>query len=98
MLPLLLRGKTMETETTVYDYAVIVHRVLLEPNVMLGIGIIPAMVILILTIILMNLVSIWCFIIGVILFAVAKILCKDDPYMLTILFDRLMQPNIWRAH
>ncbi|MBM7022640.1 VirB3 family type IV secretion system protein [Treponema sp. Marseille-Q4523] len=87
----------METETTVYDYAVLVHRVLLVPNVILGIGIIPAMVILILTIVLMNLVSIWCVIIGIILFVVAKILCKDDPYMLTILFDRLMQPNVWRA-
>lgn len=87
----------METETTVYDYAAIVHRVLLVPDLMLGIGIVPAMMILVFTVIFMNLISIWCFSIGIILFAVAKILCKDDPYMLTILFDRLMQPNIWRA-
>ena len=74
-----------------------VHRVLLQPNVVLGIGIAPAMVILVLTIVLMNMVSVWCFPIGIVLFAAAKMLCKDDPYMMTILFDRLMQPNLWRA-
>ena len=55
------------------------------------------MVILVLTIVLMNMVSVWCFPIGIVLFVAAKMLCKDDPYMMTILFDRLMQPNLWRA-
>ena len=87
----------MENEPTLYDYAVPVHRVLLQPNVVLGIGISPAMVILVLTIVLMNLVSVWCFPVGIVLFVAAKMLCKDDPYMMTILFDRLMQPNLWRS-
>ena len=52
-------------EVSVYDYSTPVHRVLLEPNLLLGIGIMPAMLILVLTIVLMNVVSIWCVIIGV---------------------------------
>ena len=49
------------------------------------------------TIVLMNVVSIWCVIIGVILYVVAKMICKNDPYALTVIFDRLMVPDIWRA-
>lgn len=84
-------------EVTLMDFSEPVYRVLLEPNQILGIGVVPAMFILVLTIVLINLISIWCFPIGIILFIVSRILCKKDPYMLTILFDRLMQPSIWRA-
>ena len=87
----------MEEEVTVYDFSTPIHRVLLEPNQMLGIGMIPAMLILVLTIILMNMVSIWCFPVGIVLFIVSRILCKKDPYMLTILFERIMLPSILRA-
>ena len=69
----------MEEEVTVYDFSTPIHRVLLEPNQMLGIGMIPAMLILVLTIILMNMVSIWCFPVGIVLFIVSRILCKKDP-------------------
>ena len=84
-------------QISVYDYSTPVHRVLLEPNLLLGIGIMPAMLILVITIVLMNVVSIWCVIIGVILYVVAKMICKNDPYALTVIFDRLMVPDIWRA-
>ncbi len=84
-------------EISVYDYSTPVHRVLLEPNLLLGIGIMPAMLILVLTIVLMNVVSIWCVIIGVFLYVGAKMICKNDPYALTVIFDRLMAPDIWRA-
>lgn len=87
----------MEEEVTVYDFTSPIHRVLLEPNQLMGIGMIPAMFILIITILLMNLVSIWTFPVGLILLVVCRALCKKDPYMLTILFDRLTQPSIWRA-
>ena len=89
--------ENLENEPTLYDYAVPVHRVLLQPNVVLGIGIAPAMMILVLTVVLMNLVSVWCFPVGIVLFAAAKILCRNDPYMMTILFERLMQPRLWRT-
>lgn len=87
----------MEEEVTVYDFATPIHRVLLEPNQMLGIGMIPAMFILVIMILLMNLVSVWTFPVGVVLFLVCRALCKKDPYMLTILFDRITQPSVWRA-
>ena len=84
-------------EFSVYDYSTPVHKVLLEPNLLMGIGVIPAMLILVLTIVLMNIVSIWCVIVGVFLFVGAKMVCKNDPYALTVIFDRLMVPDIWRA-
>ena len=46
-------------EVSVYDYSTPVHRVLLEPNLLAGIGVIPAMLILVITIVLMNVISIW---------------------------------------
>ena len=82
---------------SLYDYSTPVHKVLLEPNQLLGIGITPAILILVLTIALMNLVSIWCCVIGIFLYVGAKMICKNDPYALTILFERLILPNIWRA-
>ena len=82
---------------SLYDYSTPVHKVLLEPNQLLGIGITPAILILVLTIVLMNLVSIWCCVIGIFLYVGAKMICKNDPYALTILFEQLMLPNIWRA-
>ena len=84
-------------EISVYDYSTPVHKVLLEPNLLLGIGLTPAMLIMVVTIVLMNLVSIWCVAIGIFLYAAARMVCKNDPYALTVLFDRLMAPDIWRA-
>ncbi len=84
-------------EISVYEYSTPVHRVLLEPNLLAGIGIMPAMMILVITIVLMNIVSIWCFIAGVFLFVAAKMVCKNDPYALTVVFERIYAPDIWRA-
>lgn len=84
-------------DTTVYNYSTPIHRVLLEPNQMLGIGLAPAMSILTITIVLMNMVSFWCFPIGLIAIAVCRFICKNDPYALTILFDRLSQPSVYRS-
>lgn len=87
----------MTDETTIYDYAEPVYRVLLSTDQLLGIGTIPVMAIVLITILLINLVSLWCFPVGVVLLAVAKFVCKKDPYMLTIIFNRIFLPSIWRA-
>ena len=84
-------------EISVYDYSTPVHKVLLEPNLLLGIGVTPAMLLMVLTIVLMNIVSIWCVIIGIILYVAARMVCKNDPYALTVIFDRLLAPDVWRA-
>lgn len=82
---------------SLYEYSTPVYRVLLEPNQLMKIGIMPAMFILVLTIVLMNIVSIWCAFVGFFLYVVARLLSKKDPFMLTIIFERLNHPSIWRA-
>lgn len=84
-------------EISVYDYSTPVHKVLLEPNLLLGIGLTPAMLIMVLTIVLMNIVGAWCAAIGIFLYAAARMVGRNDPYALTVLFDRLMAPDVWRA-
>ena len=85
-------------DVSLYDYSTPVFRVLLAPNQLLGIGIVPIMFILVLTIILMNLVSFWCVIVGVVLYGVSLILCRKDPYMLEFVWERMMLPAFWRAN
>lgn len=87
----------MEEQISVYDFSTPIPRVLLEANQFFGIGLGPAMFILVFTIVIMNMVSPWCFPIGLVLFIVCRVLCKKDPYMLTFLFNRMLQPEIWRA-
>ena len=87
----------MVDEISVMDYATPIHRVLLESNEILGIGVVPALLILMLDIILMSMVSFWCFPVGIVLYIVCRLLCRKDPQMLTIIIERLMQPSLWRA-
>lgn len=84
-------------DSSIYDYTSPVQRVLLQPNIILGIGIGPALAILVLTIVLMNTVSVWTAVVGLVLYCIAKTLCKKDSYMLEVLFDRIMACNEWRA-
>ena len=84
-------------EISVYDYSTPVHTVFLEPNLLVGIVVIPAMLLIVLTIVLMNIVSIWCVIIGILFYVAARMVCKNDPYALTVIFDRLSAPDVWRA-
>ena len=84
-------------DVTLYDYQTPVHKVFFQSNQVLGVGLVPAMFILVLTIVLVNLISKWCFIFGIVLFIIAKLICKKDEYMLVILFNRLLENSIWRA-
>ncbi len=87
----------MENEVTVYDYASHVHKVLMEPNVIMGIGVVPVVAIMMLTIIMMTVVSVWTGAIGLVLYLVSKRLCKKDSFALEILFARIMVPDILEA-
>ena len=84
-------------DVSLLDFMSPVFTVLQQPNQLAGIGLAPAMFIMILTIILTNLISIWCLSVGIILYIVARLLCKKDPFALTVLFERLMQPYVWEA-
>ena len=84
-------------ETTLYDYSTPIHRVLLEPGQMFGIGLTPAILILVITTVFMSMVSFWCFPIGLAALVACRFICKNDPYALTILFERLSQPTVYRS-
>ena len=75
---------------SVLNYASPIHKSLIQDDVDLGIGVVPAVLIFILTIILMRLVSIWCMFAGFVLFFVAKFSTRKDPHLLEILFERLL--------
>ncbi len=86
----------MEEDNIIY-YSEPVYKAMQEPNLLLGIGLVPAMVILVLTIILINLINLWCGLIGVALFVVAKKISKKDPLQLNILSERLLEAERWYA-
>ena len=67
---------------SVLNYATPIHKSLIQDDVDLGIGVVPVVLIVILTIILMRLVSIWCMFAGFILFIVAKFSTRKDPHFL----------------
>ena len=62
---------------SVINYATPIHKSLLQDDVDLGIGVIPAVLIVILTIILMRLVNIWCIFAGF-AFAVCDYRCSCE--------------------
>lgn len=86
----------MENMSSIYDYGENVYRVLLKPDIFMGIGLVPVMIIFIITMLLCVFITPWCAIIGLTLIFITKKLCKDDPLMLTIMFDRLLQVDLWR--
>jgi type IV secretion system protein VirB3 len=84
-------------ENNVFNFSRPVYKAIQEPNQLLGIGLIPAMFILIFTIILINIINLWCAIIGVILFIIARKICKKDPLQLIIVYERILEPERWYA-
>lgn len=84
-------------EESVYNYSSPIHKSLIQDDVDLGIGVMPVVCIVILTILLMRLVSIWCMFAGFILFIIAKIATRKDPHFLESLFDRLLISDIYLA-
>ena len=82
---------------SVLNYASPIHKSLLQNDVDFGIGIIPAVLIVIITIILMRLVNIYCMFVGFVLFVVAKFATRKEPHFLEELFERLLTSNIYRS-
>ncbi len=82
---------------SVYDYASPIHKSLIQDDVTMGIGVIPVVLIVIITIVLMRLVSIWCMFAGVVLFVIAKIATRKDPHSLEFLFERLLTSDVYRS-
>lgn len=86
----------MERES-VYNYASPIHKSLIQDDVQWGIGVAPVVIIVILTIVLMRLVSIWCILVGMALFIIAKIATRKDPHFLESLFERILTNSVYRS-
>lgn len=79
------------------DYSSPVYKVLLEPKLFAGIGLVPFLVIVFATILLANIINMWFLALGILVFLYLNRICKKDPLLLVIFFNRLTQPNVWRA-
>jgi len=77
------------------DYSIPVHNSLQEPDVVAGIGTNALVIIVVVTIILANLIAIWCVLLGFIAFIALRIICKDDPYLFDILLETMWQPDFY---
>ena len=82
---------------SVINYATPIHKSLLQDDVDFGIGVIPAVLIVIITIILMRLVSIYCMFAGFAIFVIAKFSIRKDPHFLELLFERLLTSDVYRS-
>lgn len=75
------------------DYSIPVHRSLLQNDMLFGIGTKAAITLLIVTVVMMQLTGGWFLVISIALFFLMRILAKNDPYLLDILFDSVMQQD-----
>jgi type IV secretory pathway TrbD component len=79
------------------EYTVPVHKALQEPDVVFGIGSTALITIITVTVVLSSTVSIWCVLLGLIALIVTRQLCHSDPYLVDILFDNLLQPDMYKG-
>jgi type IV secretory pathway VirB3-like protein len=79
------------------DYSMPVHKALQEPDVVFGIGLTALLSVISITVILASLISIWCVLLGLIAIIILRMICKEDPYLVDILLDNLMQPDWYRG-
>ncbi len=82
-------------EEDITDYAIPVHQSLMEKKMLFGIGEKAFYTILIFTIILATMVSIYCIGIGILALLICRRLCKNEPMLLEFLFENLSQQDIY---
>lgn len=82
-------------EENITDYGLQVHTSLLEKQVLMGVGEKAFYIILLITIILASLVSIYCIGIGIIALLICRRLCKNEPFLLDFLFENLSEQDIY---
>lgn len=77
------------------DYSIPVHRSLLGNDMLFGIGTKAAIALLIITVVMIQLTGGWFLIVSIALFFLMRILAKNDPYLMDILFDSVLQQDIY---
>lgn len=85
----------MKEQDDYSDYALPVHTSLMQKKQLFGIGEKAFYFILMLTIILTSMVSIYCIGIGIIALIICRRLCKNEPMLIDFLFENLMQNDIY---
>ena len=79
----------------VSDYAIPVHRSLMQVDMLFGIGTKAAIILLIVTVVMIQITGAWFLLVSAALFFLMRILAKNDPYLLDILFDSVLQQDIY---
>lgn len=83
--------------TSITDFKIPVHRSLLQPDMLMGIGTNAATMLLVLTILCMQIVGLWFIFISVGIYFVLRILCKSDPYLLEQLLDNILEQDMYHG-
>lgn len=83
--------------TSITDFKISVHRSLLQPDMFMGIGTSPAIILLVVTILCMELVGLWFIFISIGIYFILRILCKSDPYLLEQLLENILEQDMYHA-
>lgn len=79
------------------DYALPVHTSLMTKKQLMGIGDKAFYSILLITLVLTAMVSIYCIGIGIVATIICRKLCKNEPMLIDFLLDNLMQQDIYEG-
>ena len=77
------------------DYSIPIHRSLIQVDMLFGIGTKAAILLLIVTVVITQITGAWFLIVSAALFFLMRLLAKNDPYLLDILFDSVLQQDIY---
>jgi len=82
-------------EDSVVNYSLPTHKSLMQKWTFLGIGQTAFLVIVMVSIILASMLSIYCILLGVVAFFVCRALCKNEPQRMEFIFQNLGQQDIY---
>lgn len=75
------------------DYSLKVHKSLQVVDLPLGIGLKPLALLLVVGILGIEFISMWFITLVAVIYFILRLLCKNDPYLLEILMDNVLQQD-----
>lgn len=88
----------MDNETmNLGQFAAPVHQSLMEKNVLFGIGSMPFYIIIMVTILLCSMVSVFCIFVGLLAFFICRLICKKEPMLLEFIIQNLNVKDVYRG-
>ena len=84
-------------EESITNYALPVHKSLMEKHLLFGVGETIFYAILIVTVILVCLVSPYCAIIGIAAFFICRLLCKKEPQFMEFILQNMSVQDVYRG-